>query len=227
MSKYLILSHKVWNESLLDKMKTFLPDEEWFFINSKADFTKERLDEINPEFIFIPHWSYFIPNEIYEKFKCIVFHMTDLPFGRGGSPLQNLISKGFKSTKISAIQVVKELDAGDVYLKEELSLNGTAEEIFLRANNSISKMILKFIKDKPILKKQIGEVTTFKRRTPGMSEIPNKISDIEKLYDHIRMLDAEGYPKAYIELHNFKIEFTRASLKSNENIIADVRIIKK
>ena len=31
--------------------------------------------------------------EIHENYKCIIFHMTDLPFGRGGSPLQNLISR--------------------------------------------------------------------------------------------------------------------------------------
>ncbi len=25
------------------------------------------------------------------KFECVCFHMTDVPYGRGGSPLQNLI----------------------------------------------------------------------------------------------------------------------------------------
>ncbi len=49
------------------------------------------------------------------NFNCVVFHMTDLPFGRGGSPLQNLISRGIYKTKISAIKVVKEIDAGPIY----------------------------------------------------------------------------------------------------------------
>jgi methionyl-tRNA formyltransferase len=44
--------------------------------------------------------------------------MTDLPFGRGGSPLQNLISRKIYNTKLSAIRVVKELDAGPVFLKK-------------------------------------------------------------------------------------------------------------
>ena len=35
--------------------------------------------------------------------------MTDLPYGRGGSPLQNLIIRGFESTKISAIEFKMEL----------------------------------------------------------------------------------------------------------------------
>ena len=67
--------------------------------------------------------------------------MTDLPFGRGGSPLQNLIKNRFSETVITAIECSKEIDAGDIYLKEKLSLNGSAEEIFLRANIIIKRMI--------------------------------------------------------------------------------------
>ena len=55
----------------------------------------------------------------------------------------------------------------------------------------------------------------------------SKLSSITEMYDYIRMLDAEGYPNAYIEIGNFCFEFSRASLKSNEKIIADVRIFKK
>ena len=40
------------------------------------------------------------------------------------------------------------------------------------------------------------------------------------------MLDAEGYPPAFLETEKFKFEFKRASLKFNK-IIADVIITKK
>lgn len=49
---------------------------------------------------------------------------------------------------------------------------------------------------------------------------------LEQLYDYIRMLDGEGYPKAFIETEHFKIEFLRASLKPN-GIISDAKIILK
>ena len=42
--------------------------------------------------------------------------MTDLPFGRGGSPLQNLIVRGYKETMLSAIKCVGEVDAGPIYI---------------------------------------------------------------------------------------------------------------
>src|SRR5690606_11027565 len=143
--KFLILSSKAWNENTLVFLRNKLPLHEWVSINKKEDFTLEKLNHISPNKIFIPHWSYLIHEEIFSNFECVVFHMTDLPFGRGGSPLQNLISRGYKETKISALKVTKELDAGDIYLKKSLSLLGSAEEIFIRANNQIEKMIYEIV----------------------------------------------------------------------------------
>lgn len=228
MNNYLILSHKNWNASLPNMMKSHFPNDNWSFINDKNDFNYELVKEINPKYIFIPHWSYYIPEQIYSNFECIVFHMTDLPFGRGGSPLQNLIARGIETTKISAIKVTKEIDAGDIYLKKDLNLNGTAEEVFLRVNKIVAIAITEIIEKEIQPIPQEGESTLFTRRTPKMSNIAtDQIVELEPLFDHIRMLDAEGYPHAYLETNHFKIEFTRASLKANQSIIADVRITKK
>jgi methionyl-tRNA formyltransferase len=54
-----------------------------------------------------------------------------LPYGRGGSPLQNLIDLGHKDTFVSALKMTEELDAGAIYLKKPLSLEGLAEEIYM------------------------------------------------------------------------------------------------
>ena len=223
---YVILSSKQWNQSTVDNLKNMLPEYNWIAITEKKEFNLENLIQLNPDKIFIPHWSYIIPETIILRFDCVVFHMTDLPYGRGGSPLQNLIERGHKQTKISAIKIVKELDAGPIFLKEDLSLSGTAEEIFIKANVIIEQMIEKIVSNNLFSKPQVGKPTIFKRRTPEMSNIKD-IRDLDKLYDHIRMLDAENYPKAFIETNFFKLEFTRASLKADKSIITDVRIIKK
>jgi methionyl-tRNA formyltransferase len=150
--------------------------------------------------------------------------MTDLPYGRGGSPLQNLIVRGIEETMISAIQVEEGIDTGDIYLKEKLTLNGTADEIFIRASEIIfNKMIPRIINSKLIPIKQQGKVVEFKRRKPYESEILSNF-DINQIYNYIRMLDGEGYPKAFIKFGKYKLEFSRASLKNNK-IIADVEII--
>ena len=150
--------------------------------------------------------------------------MTDLPFGRGGSPLQNLILRGITKTKISALKAVKKMDAGPIYLKRDLSLAGSAEEIYRRASKKIfEEMIPYIIKNmpKPLLQK--GKVSVFKRRAPSDSKIPEGI-DLNKTYDYIRMLDAEGYPLAFIETKGLRFEFRRAQ-KKGDSIKAQVHII--
>ena len=221
----ILLSSKPWHDKLFAELQKDYHNH-WYHIKRKEDFTEEQLNHINPSWIFIPHWSDIIPAEIYTKWKCVVFHMTDLPYGRGGSPLQNLIIRGHTQTKISAIAVEKGIDTGPVYLKKDLSLDGTAEEIFIRSANVIGDMIYEilFINPKPVDQK--GEVLVFKRRKPEDGNI-SSLTNIKNIYDHIRMLDAETYPKAFIETDHFKIEFTNAHLENNEVITANVRIIKK
>lgn len=214
------------NPIIIQSFKNHFKSDDFHFIENKLELNLARLKEINPKYIFFPHWSYLIPKAIFHNFECIVFHMTDLPFGRGGSPLQNLISRGISHTKISAIKVIKDLDSGPIYLKKDLCLNGNAEEVFLRASVIISEMIDDIIDNNPTPLEQTGDPVLFKRRSPDMSNIKN-LKQLEQLYNHIRMLDADGYPKAFIENENFRFEFSRASYKSDNSIIADVRIFKK
>ena len=131
-----ILSEKSWYKDLFLSLDRKFKEIKWTLIDNKLDFSNKFLSKFNPDIIFIPHWSFIISDEIFNKFKCIVFHMTDLPYGRGGSPLQNLIIRGHKKTKISAIKVSNWIDAGDVYLKSELDLSGSAKEIFIIAVTS-------------------------------------------------------------------------------------------
>jgi methionyl-tRNA formyltransferase len=152
--------------------------------------------------------------------------MTDLPYGRGGSPLQNLIVRGHSDTKISALKVVESLDAGPVYLKKNLNLEGTADAIFKRASGVIKDMIIDIIENdlKPV--PQVGNPVIFKRRTPAESNLDNAKS-ITEAYDYIRMLDAEGYPHAFTETKYLQFEFTNAVISENGELKANVRIFKK
>ena len=149
-----------------------------------------------------------------------------LPFGRGGSPLQNLIVRGFKETQISAIKVTKGIDAGDIYLKKTLDLSGSARDIFNRSSNIVYDMIEEIINNNIKPTPQIGNPVIFKRRTPLESDI-SKIEKIELLYDYIRMLDCEGYPNAFLETDKFRFEFNNVKLDSEISIIANVRITQK
>jgi len=221
--KVLIATVKSWNINNAIKFKKNNKNIDTYIITDKQDLTYDKLKKINPQYVFFPHWSWIIPEEIYSNFTCIVFHMTDLPFGRGGSPLQNLIERGIENTKISAIKVDEGIDTGNIYLKVDLNLNGTAEEIFMRASKKVFEiMIPKIISNKIFPKPQVGEAVEFKRRKEHQSEIQEEF-ELIKIFDYIRMLDGEGYPNAFIRYGKYKIEFSRASLK-NGKIIADAQI---
>ena len=215
----IVCTTKSWNVENFKKIKKKFNNLRWHIIKDKKNLKYKDISKIKPKYIFFPHWSWKIPKEIFENFECIAFHMTDLPFGRGGSPLQNLIVRGYKKTKITAFRVTDELDAGPIYLKEELSLEGSAQDIFKRASEIIFyEMIPYIIKESPNPTPQKGKIMTFSRRTSKDSDISN-LDDLNKIFDCIRMLDAEGYPKAFLEKNNLQIEFQSAIKKDNEIIV--------
>ena len=223
---YIILSNKDWHQDYVSKLNEKNLDSKWFLINRMEDLNIEKLNQINPKKIFIPHWSHKIPDIIFLNFECVLFHMTDLPYGRGGSPLQNLIKNGHSTTKITAIRVTEGIDQGPIYLKKDLDLSGTAKEIFLRSSKIIFSMIKEIIRDLPKPQKQIGEVVHFRRRKPNQSKITN-LKSIDELYDHIRMLDCEGYPKAFLEFENFRLEFEKSKIIDKNNLTATVNFKQK
>ena len=145
---YLVATTKSWNINNFNKLKSLDKENNWFLIIDKNDLVFEKIKKINPRYIFFPHWSWIIPKNIFVGFECVVFHMTDLPYGRGGSPLQNLIVRGHKNTKISAIKVAEGMDTGDIYMKEDIALEGAAQNIFQRCSAIIfNKMIPNIVKN--------------------------------------------------------------------------------
>lgn len=212
--KIIIATTKPWNVQNAVKMAAcYKGVHKIKVIKEKQNLSKEELDQFQPDIVFFPHWSYMIPADIYENYICIVFHMTDLPFGRGGSPLQNLIVRGIYETKISAIRVVREVDAGPVYMKEAFTLEGSAQEIYSRMSDIIfQKMIPAFFEKELTPVAQQGQIVLFKRRTPEQSRIPEGLS-LRQMYDYIRMLDAQGYPNAYIDLGSCRITFYCAQME--------------
>lgn len=219
--RYIVAAVKPWNEKLFKEKISKLPGI-WKLINNPNELKFKIISEFNPRYIFFIHWSNKVPKEISDNFECVCFHMTDLPYGRGGSPLQNLIARGHRETVISAIRMIGEIDAGPVYFKRPLSLLGNGEEIFMRAGQIIADMIHELIEKEPEPLPQQGKIVIFKRRRPSQSRIPED-ANLEKAFDWIRMLDAKEYPPAFVTFGNLKIEFKRAALRYNA-VEADARI---
>lgn len=226
--KIVIATIKSWNiERAKALQEKYAGVHEIVIYTKKEEFTIENVKAFGPDYILMPHWSYIVSDEITQNWNCVVFHMTDLPYGRGGSPLQNLIVRGHKETKISAIKVTAQIDGGPVYMKKPLSLEGAAQEIFVRCSDIIfGEMIPRFLEEQLEPMEQIGEPVIFKRRTEKDGEITSDM-ELDKIYDYIRMLDAEGYPRAYIEFGEYRLSFENAVLSENGDIVEAKVIFKK
>ena len=200
---------KPWHRVIFERELRPLPGI-WHFVAAPHELSAAAMDALAPEQIFLLHWSWKVPAGIVDRHECIGFHMTDLPYGRGGSPLQNLILRGHRTTKLTAFRLTADMDGGPVYAKEDLCLAGNAEEILLRASHLAAAMIARIIATRPHPVPQEGAVVSFPRRTPAESAIP-AVKDLEALHDFLRMLDGHGYPPAFLVHGGFRYEFRRAA----------------
>jgi methionyl-tRNA formyltransferase len=213
MKNYVVAAIGPWNKRIF-KIETKKFKDKWWYISDPKKL-ETLINNKKPDKIFFIHWRWIVPEKIIRENLCVCFHMTNLPYGRGGSPLQNLILQGHKKTKLSAFRMTMDLDAGPIYLKREMSLDGSALDIYKRASYLAWK-IIKIINSKNIKPKpQKGKIKLFKRRKLEDSIIP-KLNDANKLYDFIRMLDAPGYPRAYVSNGKLEFELYNAKLINNK-----------
>lgn len=212
MNDYIIASSKPWHKPEFSRFSE-QQNGYWHWVDSPEQLA-QKLENIVPRYIFFLHWNWKVPASIYENYECVCFHMTDVPYGRGGSPLQNLILAGHQTTKLTALKMVEELDAGPVYTKLDLTLDGTAEEIYIRAGQLCFDIIEHVIKLQPTPIEQQGEPTYFARRKPEQSELP-KNTNLKELYNFIRMLDAPSYPLSFIQHGAVNLKFQQAKLENN------------
>jgi methionyl-tRNA formyltransferase len=118
--------------------------------------------------------------------------------------------------------MTEELDAGPVYGKLPLNLTGSATDIFVRCAELGLDLVEWIVREEPNPEPQAGEPVVFRRREPGQSAMP-RAGALEEIYDHIRMLDADSYPRAFIDHGTLRYTFSDARLVDNA-VDARVRI---
>ena len=132
----------------------------------------------------------------------VVIHPSKLPKGRGWSPLAWQILSGLNKIPITLFEASCEVDAGDIYLVDEINLSGYElnDQIKKLQGQKTIEMALKFVnnfdKRKPFPQK--GERTSFRRRTHLDSELDINFS-LEKQFNLLRVVDNERYPAFFIK----------------------------
>ena len=210
---FIFCAYRDWSLELYEKLSKKYNNIT--LIKSPKKLSIKNIKNINPDFIFFPDWSWIVPIEIINEYKCICFHESPLPKFRGGSPLQNQIIRGIKKTKTTAFIMNEKIDEGDIILQKNLSLEGELTDIFSRMIKNDFLMIQQILQGKYRQRKQKGKKSYYKRRNPKQSELKSLNHSKEYIYNFIRML-SDPYPNAFIKIGNKKITFKSAKFEDKE-----------
>lgn len=85
----------------------------------------EALRAYEPELIAVVAFGQFIPKKIREmpKYGCINVHASLLPKYRGAGPIQWAVINGEKESGVTTMYMSREIDKGDMLLKETITLD--------------------------------------------------------------------------------------------------------
>jgi methionyl-tRNA formyltransferase len=165
------------------------------------------------DLVLVPHWRWLLPPAVLATWRCIGFHTSPLPKGRGGSPIQNQIVRGMYDSELCAYEMNEHVDAGGVLAREFVDLStGSIADIMASLARQVGSMSRRILLESPKAVPQYGEPSLFERRRPEESEIPGSGLSARQLYDRIRMVDGLDYPRAFIEFGLWRLTFTEAKL---------------
>ena len=143
-----------------------------------------------------------MPEDILKKNKYnLVVHESNLPEGKGFAPMAWQILEGKKEIPVCLIEATKDVDAGKIWLKDVIKLNGTelSEEWRNIQGVKTIDLCMQFVKNHRNLEPipQQGKATFYEKRTPIDSELDINIS-IKEQFDLLRIVNNQNYPAYFL-----------------------------
>lgn len=198
---------------------TFLIDKnnDWFstylnvFLVKNKKYTFKVSRDIkkvsNQDILFILNYTKILSKKRLMQNKLnLVIHSSNLPKNRGGAPLHWQILQNKKKIKICLFEAIEKLDAGNIFLTEELSFNDTElyDELRDKQSKKMIKLIKNFLSKYPKIKgtKQFGKPSFNKKRNSNHSELDINKS-FKDQFNLMRVSDNEKYP-AFFNFRNNK-----------------------
>tara|TARA_Y100000310_G_scaffold23561_1_gene22619 strand:- start:1191 stop:1859 length:669 start_codon:yes stop_codon:yes gene_type:complete len=200
----LCMAYRDWALKLYNMLPDAFPEYNFkiIFKTGRYGIDADEIETFQPDIILWYGWSWIVPASLIEQYDCVCLHPSPLPKYRGGSPLQNQILNGEKTSAVTIFKMSDGMDEGDIIRQIPMSLKGNIEDIFSRMTTLGFAATCDFLKNGYNLKPQAhSEATLFKRRKAADSEIT--LDEIQNhtrdyLYNKIRML-THPYPNAFIK----------------------------
>lgn len=156
------------------------------------------------EFLFLLSCTQFVDRTVRAKYKhVLVIHESDLPNGRGWSPVAWQILEGKDRITVSLIEAADSIDAGDIWFQEDVYIpkHALADEISTRLWATKRRLIEKALSVPVKPRRQEGIATYYHRRTPEDSRIDPEKSIAEQ-FDLLRICDPR-FP-AFFDYRGFR-----------------------
>jgi methionyl-tRNA formyltransferase len=128
----------------------------------------------------------------------LVIHESDLPHGRGWSPVSWQILEGKNEIPIVLFEADEKLDAGPIYLKDWIKFDGTEllDEIKIKQGEKTVELAVRFLEAYPEIRATAQadiQPTVYRKRNTFDDRL-----DIEKSiadnFNHLRIVHNEKYP---------------------------------
>lgn len=131
----------------------------------------------------------------------LVVHESDLPKGKGWSPLTWQVIEGKRNIPITLFEANSLIDSGNIYEIINIKTSGyeLIDELRFLQVEATTNLILNFIEKYPNIKgeKQKGKESFYCKRTKNSSEL-NILESIKDQFNLLRVCDNERYPAFFI-----------------------------
>lgn len=152
------------------------------------------------DFCFCLSLGQLVPAQVRERFRhTLVVHESDLPQGKGWSPLTWQILEGRNRIPVTLIEAAERVDSGPIYAQRWLAFQGHELIDELRAGQAAATHALCrwFVDEYPRSAEQArvqqGEESLYPRRRPADSRLDPRKSLAEQ-FDLLRVVDNARYP---------------------------------
>ena len=141
-----------------------------------------------------------VPIEILRKnINNLVVHASDLPKGKGWSPLAWQILEGSNDIPISLFEAVEKVDSGKVYIRETMNCRGTEliDELHSNLADISITMCLNFVNNYPEIVAEGICQSGFSSYYPRRSREDSKLDihkSIDEQFNLFRVVDNDNYP---------------------------------
>ncbi len=196
-------------------IKTFKP------VSLKDDY-QEIIDQ-KADLLITAAYGQFVPTKVLKTFKkCVNVHGSLLPFRRGGAPIQRSIIEGDTKTGVTIMEMVKKMDAGRMYAKEELTIldsdnqDTVFKKLSIMGRDLLIKTLPSIISGENEGEVQDESVATISPNILPSEEIFTFNDSARNIFNKIRGLSHE--PGAYFIYKNVRVKVYDSKIVENNSL---------